>query len=193
MGNPTVPALTPESIASRILLVRGEKVLLDADLASLYGVSTGRLNEQVKRNLDRFPQDFMFRLTNQEVTNLKSQSAMSSLRPSVWGGRRSSPLAFTEHGALMAANIVSSRRAVNVSIYVVRAFVRLRHALAVNKDLAKELDALEQKVERLALKHDTLATQSRAQFKQVIDALRLLMSGPERPRRPIGFVTPARD
>jgi hypothetical protein len=137
MASSSAAALSPEHIGSRILLVRGEKVLLDTDLAILYGVSTGRLNEQVKRNLVRFPPDFLFRLTNQEVANLKSQFAISSLAPGVWGGRRSSPFAFTEHGCLMAANVLNSRRAVQVSIYVVRAFVRLRQTLAMNKDLAK--------------------------------------------------------
>jgi hypothetical protein len=178
-----------ERIGSRILLVRGQKVLLDTDLATLYGVTTGRLNEQVKRNADRFPPDFMFRLTNQELTNLKSQIATSSLSSKAWGGRRrSSPLAFTEHGALMAANVLNSRRAVEVSIYIVRAFVQLRQTLAMNKDLARKLDDLERKVERLALKHDTFASQTRAQFKQVVQALRQLMTEPEPARRPIGFI-----
>jgi phage regulator Rha-like protein len=192
MASSSAAALSPEHIGSRILLVRGEKVLLDTDLAILYGVSTGRLNEQVKRNLVRFPPDFLFRLTNQEVANLKSQFAISSLAPGVWGGRRSSPFAFTEHGCLMAANVLNSRRAVQVSIYVVRAFVRLRQTLAMNKDLAKKLEELEHKVERLALKHDTLASETRAQFRQVVETLRQLMTGPEPARRPIGFVAQAK-
>jgi hypothetical protein len=121
---------------------------------------------------------------------LKSQIAISSLRLHRWGGRRSFPLAFTEHGALMAANVLNSRRAIEMSIYVVRAFVRLRQTLAANKDLAQKLDTLERKVERLALKHDALATQTRSQFKQPVDAMRRLMSPPEPARRPIGFVTP---
>jgi hypothetical protein len=135
MGSSVGIALTAERVSSRIIHLRGEKVLLDIDLASLYGVSTKRLNEQVKRNLTRFPSDFAFRLTNQELANLKSQFATSSLAARSWGGRRRSlPLAYTEHGALMAANVLNSARAVEVSIYVVRAFVRLRQVLAVNKD-----------------------------------------------------------
>jgi len=190
MKRPAGDAVTPDYIGSRIMLVRGEKVLLDTDLAALYRVSTGRLNEQVKRNLARFPPDFMFRLTNQELANLRSQFAISSSGRLEWGGRRSSPSVFTEHGALMAANILNSRQAVSVSIYVVRAFVRLRQTLAMNKDLARKLDDLERKIERLALEHDGLATQTRTQFKQVLEALRQLMSAPEPTRRPIGFVTP---
>ena len=110
-----------EAIASRIVVLRGQRVMLDADLAALYGVTTKRLNEQVRRNLERFPSDFMFQLTNQEVAILKSQFATSS-----WGGKRKRPLAFTEHGALMAAMVLNSPRATEVSVYVVRAFVELR-------------------------------------------------------------------
>jgi phage regulator Rha-like protein len=175
-------------VAGRIILLRGDRVLLDVDLARLYGVTTKRLNEQVKRNRSRFPNDFMFRLTKQEVTNLRSQIATSSLAD--WGGRRYSPQVFTEHGALMAANILNSARAIEISIYVVRAFVCLRAALATHKDLAKKLDELEKKTAALASKHDALATDTRSQLAQVIAALRQLMTGPEATRRPIGFVTP---
>jgi two-component sensor histidine kinase len=175
----------PEQITGRIVMVRGEKVLLDEALAMLYGTSTGRLNEQVRRNLARFPEDFLFRLTNQEVRNLKSQFATSS-----WGGRRKLPLAFTEHGAIMAATILNTPHAVEVSIYVVRAFVRLRAVLSTHAALAKRLEEVERKTEALALQHDTLAADTRAQFKEVIEALRALMRPPEPARRPIGFVTP---
>lgn len=166
-------------------MIRGEKVLLDADLAALYGVSTGRLNEQVKRNRARFPDDFVFQVTADELKNLMSQFATSS-----WGGRRKLPLAFTEHGAIMAATVLSSPRAVEVSVYVVRAFVRLREVLATHKDLAKKLGELEKKTEALALKHDQLAASTRAQFREVIQALRTLMTPPEPRKRPIGFITP---
>ena len=182
--------LAAENISSRIVLMRGQKVLLDADLAKLYGVSTGRLNEQVTRNLARFPTDFMFHLSKQEVADLKSQIAISSSSVRLWGGRRSSPLAFTEHGALMAANLLNSSRAIKASIYVIRAFVQLRQVLAAHKDLAKKLDELERNVAGLTLRHDALATQTRTQFKQVVDALRELMAKPEPTRRPIGFVVP---
>ncbi len=175
----------PEQITGRIVVVRGEKVLLDEDLATLYGVSTGRLNEQVRRNLARFPQDFLFQLTNQEVTNLISQFATSS-----WGGRRKLPFAFSEHGAIMAATILNSARAVEVSVYVVRAFVQLRAVLAGQAALAKKLEEVERKTEALVLEHDALAANTRAQFKEVIEALRALMRLPEPAKRPIGFVTP---
>jgi hypothetical protein len=151
-----------ERIEGRILLIRGQRVILDADLAELYGVETRRLNEQVKRNADRFPDDFMFRLGRQEWSNLMSQFATSS---SAWGGRRKLPYAFTEHGAIMAANVLNSPRAVHASVLVVRAFVRLRRILASHKDLARKLDALERKYD--------------AQFKVVFDAIRELMTPPK--------------
>jgi hypothetical protein len=184
-GDVPVAPLAPEAISARIAVVRGERVLLDADLAALYGVSTGRLNEQVRRNLARFPSDFLFRLTNQEVRNLKSQSATST-----WGGRRKLPFVFTEHGAIMAATILNTPRAVEVSVYVVRAFVRLRAELARHAALAKKLDAVERKTEALVVEHNSLAASTRAQFKEVIEALRALMRPPDPARRPIGFVTP---
>jgi len=124
----------PDRIARRIVSIRGEKVMLDADLATLYGVSAKRFNEQVRRNLARFPRDFMFRLTNQEVAILRSQFATSS-----WGGRRYAPYAFTEHGAIMAANILNSPRATEVAVYVVRAFVHMRTALANNREILRRL------------------------------------------------------
>lgn len=181
--------MSPELIAQRIVVVRGEKVLLDAELAALYGVPTKRLNEQVRRNAARFPPDFVFRMTDQEVAHLRSQIATSNNRPGR-GGRRFKPYAFTEHGALMAANILSSLRAIEVSVFVVRAFIRLRQTLIDHKDLARKLADLERKTERLALKHDDLAADTRAQFREVIEALRRLMSTPQPSRRPIGFVTP---
>jgi hypothetical protein len=167
-------------------MIRGQKTLLDADLARLYGVETRRLNEQVRRNAARFPADFIFELTQEEVTNLKSQFATSS-----WGGRRKLPLAFTEHGAIMAATVLNSPRAVEMSVYVVRAFIRLREVLASNTALAKRLDELEQTTQAQALQQDTFARNTRAQLKQVFDAIRELMTPPEpTPKRPIGFVPP---
>lgn len=159
-----------ERIEKAILLVRGEKVILDADLAALYGVTTTRLNEQVKRNKDRFPGDFAFRLTKEEFTNLISQFATSS---AAHGGRRKLPLVFTEHGAIMAANVLNSKRAVQASVQVVRAFVRLRQILASNAELASKLAELEGKYDR--------------QFKVVLDAIRQLMTPPASPRKQIGF------
>ena len=177
-----------EDISARIVVIRGEKVLLDSDLATLYGAPTKRLNEQVRRNQKRFPPDFVFRLTDQDVARLRSQNATSNTGVGR-GGRRSMPYAFTEHGALMAANVLSSRRAIEVSVFVVRAFVRLRETLAAHKDLARKLEDLERKTEALASKHDALSLDTRARFREVIEALRHLMATPEPSRRPIGFVT----
>jgi len=162
-------------------------VLLDADLGDLYGVATKRLNEQVRRNPTRFPPDFMFQLTDQEFSRLRSQFATSKTNLGR-GGRRYLPYAFTEHGALMAANLLNSVRAIEVSVYVVRAFVRLRETLAAHKELARKLAELEKKTEALALKHDALAADTHAQFKEVIEALRRLMSSPPPNRRQIGFI-----
>jgi hypothetical protein len=170
-----------EQIVSRILLMRGQKVMLDADLAALYGVRTKRFNEQVQRNRDRFPADFMFRLTDQEFKNLRSQIATSSLGPRQrrWGGQRYLPLAFTEHGAIMAATILNTPRATEVSVFVVRAFVRLREMVAANKELSKKLDELERRVSH----HDEAIT-------SIVKAIRELATPPEpKPKRRIGFVS----
>lgn len=184
-----VASVAVDAIAGRILTLRGQRVLLDADLAALYGVPTKRLNEQVKRNAERFPADFMFRLSFEEVEALnRSQFATGSQKHR---DPRFTPLAFTEHGAMMAGFMLNSPHAVEVSVYVVRAFVRLREALATSRELAAKLDALEQKTELLSLQHDSFASNTRAQLKQVFDALRQLMAPPDvAPKRPIGFVTP---
>ena len=136
--------LPSERIERAILLIRGEKVILDADLAALYGVETRRLNEQVIRNLHRFPDDFMFQLTRQELRALISQFAISN---GGRGGRTKLPYAFTEHGAIMAASVLNTPRAVEMSVFVVRAFVRLRAFLATHKELADKLAELERKLE----------------------------------------------
>lgn len=159
------------SIENRIMQIRGQRVILDFDLAELYGVTTARLNEQVKRNLDRFPLDFMFVLTDQEFTVLTSQFATSKGR----GGRRKLPLAFTEHGAIMAANVLHSDQAVQASVQVVRAFVKLREMLIAHKDLARKLAELEKKYDR--------------QFAVVFEAIRELMAPPAKPPQRIGFAT----
>ena len=177
--------LAPEAITLRILSMRGQRVIVDADLAALYDVPTKRFNEAVKRNLAKFPADFMFTLTDDEFAALRSQSATSNAGR---GGRRYAPRVFTEHGALMAAMILSSPRAIEISAYVVRAFVRLRELAATHGDLAKRLDELENKTEALAMQHDTFSRNTRNQLKQVFDALRELMTPPDPPKRPIGFV-----
>jgi phage regulator Rha-like protein len=133
----------------KILTVRRQRVVLDADLAALYGVPTKRLNEAVRRNADRFPDDFCFLLTLEEVANLKSQIASSSL---VHGGRRKLPTAFTEHGALMAANILRSERAVQMSIYLVRAFMKMRDEIMANAVILKRLA----EIDRRLLEHDVV-------------------------------------
>ena len=183
-------SLALEAITLRILSIREQRVIVDADLAALYDVPTKRFNEAVKRNLGKFPADFMFTLTAEEFAALRSQSATSNTQPGGRGGRRYAPRVFTEHGALMAAMILSSPRAIEISVYVVRAFVRLRELAATHGDLAKRLDDLEQKTEALALNHDTFSRNTRNQLKQVFDALRELMTPPDPPKRPIGFVTP---
>lgn len=155
--------------------IRGEKVIIDSDLARIYGVSTSRLNEQVKRNLERFPEDFAFRLTAEEFRNLKSQNATSRSRH---GGRRKVPLVFTEHGAIMAANVLNSNEAVQMSVFVVRAFVKLRRTAMLNKELAGKLLELERKV----------GTHDQA-IASIIAAIRGLMTNPEQRRRAIGFTS----
>ena len=181
MSAPAQP-LAPEAITLRIATVRAQRVIVDADLAALYDVPTKRFNEAV-------PADFMFILTDEEFAALRSQFATSNAAPSGRGGRRYAPRVFTEHGALMAAMILNSPRAVEVSIFVVRAFVRLRELAATHSDLAKRLDELEHKTEALAMNHDTFSRNTRNQLKQVFDALRELMTPPDPPKRPIGFVT----
>ena len=182
----SAPQLLPlEAITQRIIVLREQKVLIDADLAALYGVQTRRLNEQVRRNKARFPEDFIFELTAEEFADLKSQFATSS-----WGGRRKLPLAFTEHGAIMAATVLNTPRAVEVSVYVVRAFVRLRELVGSHRELATRLDDLEQKTEALAMQQDTFSRNTRNQLKQVFEALRELMTPPDPPKRPIGFIDP---
>lgn len=172
-------------IQSRILALRDQRVMLDADLAALYDVPTKRFNEQVKRNIMRFPADFMFQLSADEYAALRSQSATS--KPGR-GGRRYLPYAFTEHGAMMAAMVLGSPRAVEVSVYVVRAFVRLREAAVQHKDLADRLASLEERTDAVALAQDSFSQDTRAQLQQVFDAIRELMTPPEPARRPIGFI-----
>jgi ORF6N domain-containing protein len=162
-----------EQIGSRILLVRGHKVMLDSDLAGLYGVTTKRLNEQVTRNRERFPADFMFQLTPGETKRLRSQIATSKRGR---GGRRYRPYAFTEHGAIMAASVLNSRRAIEASIYVVRAFVKLREMLGARKELARKLAQLEKKIEG-----------QDEEIMTLFEAIRLLMEPPEKPSKRIGF------
>lgn len=160
-------------VESRILILRHNKVILDTDLAELYGVPVKRLNQQIKRNRERFPSDFMFQLTAKEHEVLRSQFATSKAGR---GGRRYPPFAFTEHGAIMAATVLNSQRAIKMSVFVVRAFVRLRELLATNRQLAAKIDELENRLDT----HDS-------KIQELIEAIRELMVPPEAPRRKIGF------
>lgn len=171
------PIALVKQTESKIQLIRGQKVILDADLAVLYGVSAKRLNEQIRRNSQRFPADFLFRLSRAENENLRSQIATSS---SGYGGRRYLPYAFTEHGAIMAATVLKSERAVEMSIFVVRAFVRMREALSSNQKIVAKLGELERRLES----HDS-------DIQDLVEAIRELMAPPAPNRRHIGFQLPA--
>lgn len=164
--------LVPETVASRILLLRGQRVMLDSDLAELYGVTTKRLNEQVKRNIERFPGDFMFQLNVDEKAEVVANCdhlVRLKFSPSL-------PYAFTEHGALMLGNVLKSSRAIAVSLLVVRAFVQIREMLSAHKDISAKLDQMERKLSS----HDQA-------IAGLIDAIRQLMNPPEPARRGIGF------
>ena len=185
-----------EDIISQIYILRGRKVMLDSDLARIYGVETRKLNQAVKRNIDRFPVDFMFQLSQKEFSILMSQIVISSFQPadnkgennlmsqfatSSWGGRRKLPLVFTEHGALMLASVLNSQTAIQASIYVVRAFVKLREILSIHKELAERINDLEK---RTFEKLDAHAEQ----LILVFEALRELVQKKEEPRTAIGFI-----
>ncbi|TAK43994.1 MAG: ORF6N domain-containing protein [Betaproteobacteria bacterium] len=166
-----------ERITQSILLIRGHKVILDEDLADLYQVETKALNRAVRRNRDRFPDDFMFQLRAAEFASLRYQSGTSNLRSQIgtsrWGGRRYAPYAFTEQGVAMLSSVLRSKRAVMVNVEIMRAFVRLRQLLASNAELARKLAALEKKYD--------------SQFREVFEAIRELMAPPTVGKRPIGF------
>ena len=164
---------TIEVIQSRIHLIRGQKVMLDSELAALYGVGTKILNKAVRRNLLRFPTDFMFQLTPQEVTNLRFQIGTSSLG---YGGRRYRPYAFTEQGVAMLSSVLNSERAAQVNILIVRAFVHLRTLLASHRELAAKLTELERKLEG----HDVA-------IRNLFAAIRAMVADPPGPKRLIGF------
>jgi cell division septum initiation protein DivIVA len=174
MTRPATPALVAP-VESKILVLRKQKIILDSALAQLYEVPVKRLNEQVKRNRERFPADFMFQLTQDEADSLRSQNATSKR-----GGRRYLPYAFTEHGAIMAATVLNSERAVEMSVFVVRAFVRLREMLATNQQLAGKIDELERRLDT----HD-------ASIQELIEAIRELMEPAAPSGRTIGFQLPA--
>lgn len=167
----------PENLATLVFLVRGEKVMLDADLALLYGVETGALNRAVKRNIARFPDDFMFGLTRGEWENLQCQTGMSS-SAGLHGGRRGLPYAFTEQGIAMLSSVLRSKQAVGVNIAIMRTFVQLRRLMDSNRDLARRIEALETRYDE--------------QFSQVFDAIKQLITDDQerkaKPKRRIGFL-----
>lgn len=178
--------VSTEPVEGLIRLIRGRRVILDVDLARIYGVTTARLNQQVRRNLGRFPTDFVFQITSEELANLMLQSATSKRD---WGGRRKLPYAFTEHGAIMAANVLRSRKAVEMSVFVVRAFVKMRETLAQNSQLATKLAELEK---QLTLRLDV----HEKAIVHILDEIKKLMAPPPRPapeRRQIGFHVRDRD
>lgn len=165
-------------VSSKILILRNQKVILDTDLAELYGVPVKRLNEQLKRNPQRFPRDFLFTLTREEYKHLRSQNATSS---SAHGGRRYLPHAFTEHGAIMAATVLNSKRAIEMSVFVVRAFVQMRQSLVINQHVVSKLSELEARLDS----HD-------AEIQDLVDAIRELLTPLPANNRRIGFEVPAR-
>lgn len=165
--------LPAESITNRIYLIRGQRIMLDRDLAELYGVETKRLKEQVRRNISRFPEDFMFILTNQEVRNLRSQIATLEGK-----GKHSKylPMAFTEQGVAMLSSVLNSKRAIEVNITIMRAFVKMRELLSTNKEFADKLS----KIEARLGKHDK-------QFKVVFETIKQMIKEENQPKRKIGF------
>lgn len=174
-----------DGVQDRIYAIRGQRVILDSDLAQVYGVNTKSLNQAVKRNADKFPADFMFQLTPQEVTNMWSQSVTTSQR---FRSPKYRPLAFTEHGAIMAATVLNSGRAIEMSVFVVRAFVRMREALTDTRELARKLAVLEREVKARLDGHDAA----------IVDVLRRILDmidpppTPEPPRKKIGFAAKER-
>jgi len=177
-------SIAPERIASAILILRGQRVLQDSELATLYGVSTKRFNQQVRRNRKRFPADFMFQLTAEETGSLRSQIA--TLKSGRGRHRKYLPYVFTEHGAIMAATILNSPRAIEMSVYVVRAFVQLREMLASNKELARRFAQLETRLDKRLTTHDEA-------IAAILAAIRQLMHPPIPKRRPIGFTADIRE
>ncbi|MCL5990650.1 MAG: ORF6N domain-containing protein [Bacteroidetes bacterium] len=168
--------LSEEIIASKIYLIHGKRVMLDSDLAGIYGVTTTRLNQQVGRNLKRFPLDFMFELSKKEFENLMLQNATSR-----WGGRRKLPKVFTEHGAIMLASVLNSERAVNASINVVKAFISMREFISLSKELVQKLEKFELKTEQKLSEHDK-------KFLVVFETLKKVLIEESKPKRRIGFL-----
>ena len=175
--NKLIPSVHINSV---IHTIRGDRVILDTDLAAIYGIATFRLNEAVKRNRERFPADFLFQLSREEHTALTSQIAISKRGR---GGRRTVPYAFTEHGAVMAANVLKSRRAVQMSIFVVRAFIKMRQTMTATRPLLEELEELEKKLTKRLDSHEQAIVYVLAELRKLMEPPQL----PEPKRRRIGF------
>lgn len=175
----TAASVAVDGIANSIIILRGQRVILDSDLAAIYGVETRALNQAVKRNADRFPVDFCFQLSAEELASSRSQSVI--LKTARGQNVKFLPFAFTEHGAIQAANVLRSPRAIEMGIYVVRAFVQLRDLLSSNKELAQRVDELERRIVRKLDTHDQAIT-------EIIKTIRQLMNPPETKKRSIGFV-----
>ena len=173
-------------IENRILSLREQRVMLDSDLAVLYDVQTKVLVQAVKRNVERFPADFMFQLSPEEWAALRSQTVTSNTGR---GGRRTAPYVFTEQGVAMLSSVLGSPRAIAVNIEIMRTFVRVRALVTTHQDLARRLSELEQKTERIDMRQDSFSRDTRTQLRQVFDAIKALMVPPDPPKRPIGFVT----
>lgn len=171
MKTPNESVLTDELLMNKIYLIRGQKVMLDKDLAELYGVETRRLNEQVRRNSDRFPNDFMFQLTEKELEILMSQFATSS-----WGGIRKLPLAFTEQGVAMLSSVLNSKQAIHVNIQIIRIFTRMREMLLTHKDILLKLEQMEKQV-----------SIHNKEIQQIFVVLKQLIQKPIEPRKKIGY------
>lgn len=172
-------------VISRIHHIRGQKVMIDSDLAEMYGIETKRLNEQLKRNLERFPEvpiiiGIMFQLSKVEVENLKSHSATSS-----WGGRRTMPYVFTEHGVLMLSSVLNSPTAIQVNIKIMRVYTKLREMLLSNKDILIKLEQIENKIS----KHDKRSDRHEEEIQLIFNALKQLLQSPQKPRVKIGYKT----
>ncbi len=181
-------AVLPAGIEQRILTLREQRVMLDADLARLYGVETRVLVQAVKRNVGRFPADFMFQLNRDEFAALTSQAVISNGATAGRGGRRTAPYAFTEQGVAMLSSVLGSPRAIAVNIEIMRSFVRVRAAATSHAELSKRMDDIERITHALAIEHDTLSQETRAQLQQVFGVIRELMAPPDPPKRSIGFL-----
>ena len=171
-------AITDDVIISKIYFTRGQKIMLDRDLAELYGVTTGNLNKAVKRNLKRFPPDFMFQLTAQEFKNLIFQNGISS-----WGGTRYQPMAFTEQGVAMLSGVLNSQTAIEVNIRIIRVFSKMREMLLTHKDILLKLEQIEKKM----LKQDGKMKKNEGDIQMIFEVLKELLNPPQQPRKKIGF------